>query len=249
MIASTTEIIPATEAELVKLAASTYASILRSSREVIRYKFELGRLVSIHLQWHAFQHDAMARLAQALSNLCGKSILPQRLYEAARFYDMFGGQIERVWALERRLTQPLTYTYIIRGIIPHVSKDKAWNVKEWEYYQEAQLSRLEHAVREIEELGARPPKTADTSGSTVSSFETAKDSVLDQEAEGFLTACRDSRSYQQFSIGVLIDTIVRAVDQLERKADMLTTADRQSLQNIVPRLTKLIGHDPVEVAA
>ena len=47
------------DSELVARAASAYAGILRSSREVLTQKFELGRLVSTHLQRHQQAHTAV----------------------------------------------------------------------------------------------------------------------------------------------------------------------------------------------
>ena len=95
-----TEVIPVNRRELVQQACATYANILRSSREVIRLKFELGRLA---LEWEQYQHAAVVQLARELSAHCEKTILPQRLYEAARLYEAFGGEIRRIWELEARL--------------------------------------------------------------------------------------------------------------------------------------------------
>ena len=106
-----TEVIPVNRRELVQQACATNANILRSSREVIRLKFELGRLVRLALEWEQYQHAAVVQLARELSAHCEKTILPQRLYEAARLYEAFGGEIRRIWELEARLAQPLNYTY------------------------------------------------------------------------------------------------------------------------------------------
>ena len=45
-----TEVVPENLAELVQRACATYVNILRSSRDVIRHKFELGRLVRLALR-------------------------------------------------------------------------------------------------------------------------------------------------------------------------------------------------------
>lgn len=116
-MAASIDVVSDSDSELVARAASAYAGILRSSREVLTQQFELGRLVTTHLQRHQRAHTAVVDLARRISSSCGKAILPQRLYEAARFYATFGGVLDRVWAFERQLVEPLTYTYLIRAII------------------------------------------------------------------------------------------------------------------------------------
>lgn len=44
-------------AELVRRACTAYTDIIRSSRDLIQLKFELGRLVRLHLKWEEDQHD------------------------------------------------------------------------------------------------------------------------------------------------------------------------------------------------
>lgn len=251
----TTAVVPASEAELIDLAAGTYGAILRSGREMLRLKFELGRLVTIHLQSHTYAHAAVTTLAKSISGACGKVIVPQRLYEAARFYDTFGGQLERVWELERRLSYPLTYTFLIRSIIPKVHEGNAWNPEEWELYQDHQLTRLEKAVHEIESLKR---KVEGPGGRTVSSGEpmSLKEELgsVDQvsavePSAGVLTICEDSEGYQRFRVTTLVSAIVQYCQQLEAVQEFLSEVDRQSLSGVVPIVDKLVGRSLQEAAA
>jgi hypothetical protein len=250
-----TPVVPASEAELIDLAAGTYGSILRTGREMLRQKFELGRLVNIHLQRHTYAHAAVTILAKCISGVCGKVIVPQRLYEAARFYETFGGQLERVWELERRLSHPLTYTFLIRSIIPRVYEENAWNPQEWGLYQDAQLTRLEKAVHEIESLkGKVELKGARTvsSGDPLSLKEepgSIEPSSAVEASSGMLTICQDSEGYQRFRVTTLVAAIVQSCKKLEASHELLSEDDRQSLNGVVPIVGKLVGRSLQGAAA
>jgi len=248
-------VVPASEAELIDLAAGTYGAILRSGREMLRLKFELGRLVTIHLQRHTYAHAAVLTLAQSISGICGKIIAPQRLYEAARFYETFGGQLERVWELERRLSYPLTYTFLIRSIIPRVHLGNAWNPQEWELYQDAQLTRLEKAVHEIESLKSTVEMQAAVAGrSGDRSFANEEVggvglSSAMESAAGVLTICQESEGYHRFRVTTLVSSIVQSCLQLEATKDVVSEEDRESLNRVLPILDKLAGRSLQEAAA
>lgn len=228
---------PHNYAELLDRAKLSCAEIIRSSRDVIRHKFELGRLVRVVLGWHGNKNSAVEALAAELSTYCDKTILPQRLYEAARFYEAFGGKIERVWALEARLSQPLNYTYLVRRVIPLVSREQAWNPEEWQLYQERQLGCLERAVQQIEELAYQLPASVPSS-TEWDGLEGKRSPTLantqgqgDEPAAlaGFLTVCQQSTSYQSFSEQVLVGTLHRTALQLREKSIRLTEEQRQLL--------------------
>jgi len=249
------EVVPASDQELIELVVGAYSTILRTSRDILRLKFELGRLVTIHLQRHKYAHTKIIALARAISGICGKVIVPQRLYEAARYYNTFGGQLDRVWAFERRMSHPLTYTYLIRSIIPHIHKDKAWNADEWALYQDAQMSRLESAVQEIELLKSdRVKDVVQSDERQVASMGADKNAAGEvgsepRPAEGLLEICRDSPGYQCFRASTLVSTIVQACQQLEAIDGELLEEDRRRLEGIVPILTKYVGSVRHGVAA
>ncbi len=189
------------DAELVSQAKMLWDGIIRSSRDMIRYKFAIGGLVRIALTRARHDDAAVTRLATELTNACGKLILPQRLYEAARLHEAFAGRLELVWEFERRLprytSQPLSYTYLIRQILPRVTKDRAWNHQEWEHYQEEQLGRLEQAVEQIEALSRPVPVPeepyrigADADRDTTTDRHAEVRAARDQEADLDLTRSR-----------------------------------------------------------
>ena len=251
-MAASIDVVSDSDSDLVARAAAAYAGILRSSRAVLSQKFELGRLVSAHLERHQHAHTAVVDLARRISSSCGKAILPQRLYEAARFYTTFGGVLDRVWAFEKRLAEPLTYTYLIRAIIPRVKQDQAWNRQEWEIYHDQKLTRLERVVQEIESLV--PSKCVVDEGKETVSIKPcpapvmSNDSGPDQTA-GLLMMCRDSAGYQQVSASLLVRTLARTVGHLEARTVSLDDDHRRDLHAVAARLIAVAEGQGVVVAA
>ena len=233
------------DAELVSQAKMLWDGIIRSSRDMIRYKFAIGGLVRIALTHARHDDAAVTRLATELTNACGKLILPQRLYEAARLHEAFAGRLELVWEFERRLprytSQPLSYTYLIRQILPRVTKDRAWNHQEWEHYQEEQLGRLEQAVEQIEAL-SRPvpvperPATEGQAQETDSTGGILPPVSVEPSAQSLITVCRESVGYQHFSGHVLVATIHRAIMQLASRVESVSPSDRELLSESVRQL-------------
>jgi len=233
------------DAELVSQAKVLCDGIIRSSRDVIRYKFAIGGLVRIALTRARHDDAAVTRLATELTHACGKLILPQRLYEAARLHEAFAGRLELVWEFERRLprytAQPLSYTYLIRQILPRVTKDRAWNHQEWEHYQEEQLGRLEHAVEQIEAL-SRPVPVQERASANEQAHQTESTAVpsppvaAEPLAQSLVAVCRESVGYQHFSGHVLVATIHRAIMQLASRAESLSASDRDLLSDGVRQL-------------
>ena len=233
---------PQTYDQLLMEARATYVSVIRSSRDVIRHKFALGGLVKLALQWQENNDQAVVQLARDLSAGAGKVVLPQRLYEAARLYDAFDGDLERVWAFEARTSQPLTYTYLIRQIIPRVTKEDAWNPREWERYQEAQLGCLERAVQQIEELAASQPDPAEThSEPGLASIRPSGELTVEPSVTGLLTVCDESPAYQQFSAQVHVSQLYRAATALDRSRVTLTAEDRAILAQTVDLLRRILN--------
>ena len=83
-MAASIDVVSDSDSDLVARAAAAYAGILRSSRAVLSQKFELGRLVSAHLERHQHAHTAVVDFARRISSSCGKAILPQRLCQRPR---------------------------------------------------------------------------------------------------------------------------------------------------------------------
>jgi hypothetical protein len=224
--------------ELVESACGCYQQFIVSSRDVIRRKFELGRLVTIALAWAGNADSAVLELASTLSRRCGKTVLPQRLYEAARFHRAFGGDLNRVWELERVFDQPLTYTFLIRHVVPIANGRTAVNREEWALVQEARLEGLERAAMAIEvlDIEASDAATREDAGEAVS---VRRENDGTEGTAGLLVACRESPAHQRFATHTLIHVLFRLARQLAGKTQALGAAERHVLDEILTLLSLL----------
>ncbi len=239
---------PSTLAELVQQARVVCDGIIRSSRDTIRYKFALGELVCVALRWAHHEDAAVVRLAAQLTEQCGRLILPQRLYEAARLFEAFGGKLDRIWEFERRLPghlmQPLTFTLLIQQILPRVTKERAWNAREWEYYQEEQYGRLERAVEQIESLDRRQRQLDERAVSAPAeeiseAGDSGSDSTSSLAAQALLHVCRESPAYQHFSTQVLLHSLQRTAAQLMARHEQLTPVERRCVADVREQLAHI----------
>lgn len=228
--------------ELVASACGCYQQFIVSSRDVIRRKFELGRLVMIALTWAGNADSAVLALAATLSQRCGKAVLPQRLYEAARFHRAFGGNLDRVWELERVFAQPLTYTFLIRHVVPVANGRTAVNREEWARAQDARLQGLERAAMAIEVLDMEASESA-TRGVAAGAVN-EREAERTEETAGFLVACRESQAHQRFAASTLMYVLLRLVRQLVGKTQPLAEAERQVLDEILTLLSRLRACQP-----
>jgi hypothetical protein len=87
---------------------AAWARVWSASNDLIRARFDLGKLVYTALQSEAYGDGVVVRLAARLSRESGKLVPPAILYEVAQLYMAFWGQYARVEALRARLTFPLT---------------------------------------------------------------------------------------------------------------------------------------------
>lgn len=89
-------------------AVAAWVRVWSASNDLIRARFDLGKLVYAALQSGAYGDGVVVRLTARLSRESGKLVPPTILYEVAQLYMAFGGQYARVEALRARLTFPLT---------------------------------------------------------------------------------------------------------------------------------------------
>lgn len=145
-----------TREDLFRRAQRLCDGAARSSRGVIQFKFELGEVVRAALSMGHQQERVVRDLAGTLSRPDEKPMRAQRLYEAARLHEVFGGDVKRVWELERRVADlsavPLSYTFLVRQVIPVLFSDSAWIALRWEESEDHKLAYLARRVREIAPL-------------------------------------------------------------------------------------------------
>lgn len=205
--------------EVVEDAIRCYAGIATTTRELIAQKFRLGQLVHEALQQRKYGDGVVQHLATALSRSVGKTIAPARLYEAARVYSAFHGNIEKVWELDRTLSFPLTYSFLVRHCVPAITAETAWNREELARVEEAKLEHWERTVLEIE---TQAPASAGN-----------------VQLAGFQVAVRESPPYGRFAVRTLLATLKRLTEQVVRRASDLGTRDWEDIESITEELLAL----------
>lgn len=136
---------------VVKEAVFCYESICRTDKDLITQKFELGKIVHEVISEKKYGDNAVGRLAEQMTKQLNKTIEPKRLYETARLYSTFHMDINKVWELEKSLSFPLTYSFLIRNCTPKITNDNAFTVDELKLHVEERMRRWENTAREIEE--------------------------------------------------------------------------------------------------
>ena len=148
------------------------------------------------------------------------------LYEVARLYAAFGGEYARVEVRRRRLSFPLTYTYLLRTCVSIVTRDTAWNMGEWEGRQHVELARLEQAVLQIEDRFAHDQAKKQEESRAVSVVV----SPVSESREGFALACQQSAVSQAVAVQTLLGRLGETVSHLERHTACLQESDRVLLR-------------------
>lgn len=136
--------------DLVDTAVECYVVAGASHREIIRQKFRLGGIVSETIKTGKYGEGAIKKLAEKISSKIMKRVDPKRLYEAARLYDTFEGNIERIWELDRQWNFQITYSFLVRQCIPAITAENAYNEEELRLRIESELSNMEKNACKIE---------------------------------------------------------------------------------------------------
>jgi len=124
----------------------------RATKAVIICKFNLGKLVA-EIQEDAQYGDAgVVKLAEDLSRELGYTVHPQRLWECARVYRTFNGDINRVWKLEKELRYPVTWSFLVKNC---TKQPDVQNELEFTSFWQEKLATWEKTLTEIEDTKAK----------------------------------------------------------------------------------------------
>lgn len=123
----------------------------KARKEQIIANFQLGELV-VEIQDNASYGDAaVVKLAEDLTRAKGYQIHAAFLWECARVYRTFKGNLQRVWELEKELQLrgiQLSWRFLVRNCTPIPEPER---VLEAEAYWERQITEWENTVQEIED--------------------------------------------------------------------------------------------------
>lgn len=137
--------------EIFQKALSLISRSEKARKDLIVANFELGELVS-QIQDNAQYGDgAVVKLAEDLTKAKGYQVTPVFLWECARVYRTFRGNLQRVWQLEKELQLrgiQISWRFLVRNCTPLPDPEK---VLEAEAYWERQITEWENSIHEVEE--------------------------------------------------------------------------------------------------
>jgi|GEM_PF-893226 len=136
---------------LLNRASALISRSERARKALIIINFSLGELVAKIQDDSRYGDNTVIRLAEDLTKIKGYTIHASFLWECARVWRTFHGQIQRVWELEAELKTRgimLSWRFLVRNCTPMPSAER---VAEAEAYWDGQLQQWEKQITEIEE--------------------------------------------------------------------------------------------------
>lgn len=206
----------------------------KAKKDQIIANFQLGELVCQVQDNARYGDSAVVKLAEDLTEAKGYQIHASFLWECARVYRTFRGNLQRVWELEKELKLrgiQLSWRFLVRNCIPLPEPER---VLEAEAYWEKKIAEWENSVQEIEEkidkkeelVEKMPPKAREA-------------------FHGFVVRVSDG------NIGVKINDIDRlesALKRVEKALDELLRVQpdalkgiRNVLEQIRDRIDRILG--------
>lgn len=207
----------------------------RARKALIVINFSLGELVAKVQEDARYGENTVIRLAEDLSKIKGYQIYPAFLWECARVWRSFHGNIQRVWELEKELKARgimLSWRFLVRKCTPLPSPER---VAEAEAYWNSQLQQWEKQVTEIEEH-------IDNKEEIVQKMP----EKMKEAFEGFVVKLtQDSAVKVNLPQGKKLEETLRkfdrALDILLEEATMVNDEVKGLLEKIKDKIEKLIG--------
>ncbi|MDI1472083.1 hypothetical protein QI155_05980 [Thermodesulfovibrio sp. 1176] len=123
----------------------------KARKEQIVANFQLGQLVAEIQDSARYGDSAVVKLAEDLTRAKGYQVHASFLWECARVYRTFRGNLQRIWELERELQLRgihISWRFLVRNCTPVPEPEK---VLEAEAYWERQITEWENSIHEVEE--------------------------------------------------------------------------------------------------
>ncbi len=137
--------------EIFQKALSLISRSEKARKDLIVANFELGGLVSQIQDSSEYGDNAVVKLAEDLTKAKNYQVTPVFLWECARVYRTFKGNLQRVWQLEKELQLrgiQISWRFLVRNCTPLPEPEK---VLEAEAYWEKQMTDWETTISEVEE--------------------------------------------------------------------------------------------------
>ena len=136
--------------ELIERCCELLDAAASAERQRIESNFGIGLLLSRSLDGDTYGRGIVKKLADDLTRKRGRLIHPQRLYECLGVYRTFGGEMTRIWQLDREQGE-ITWGYLVRNCMrePTIEDDGEDAVSS---YWEAKLNGLEKSLQAAEQI-------------------------------------------------------------------------------------------------
>lgn len=216
--------------ELITQAVNIHQKINKTHKEIIESKFQLGKIVYEIIQSRKYGENAVSKFAEEISKRLNKIISPQRLYEAARLYSTFQGDIQKIWELEKVFPVPLTYSLIIKKCIPYINEKNAWTPEEIALYIEKKLNDWEESTTDIENNIQKIKK-----------LEKIVNNSSNKQVEGFEIAFNQSHETSKFVFSNHLKKFISAVEQAIIRDIQLTQKDLELIDTLIAKLLLISG--------
>lgn len=136
-------------ADIVQRCCEHLDALHRSEWGRIKVNLEMGGIVAVVMSTADYGDKAVERLAHEISRKRGRTVYPQRLYEAYRVYSTVRS-IEKAKEIASCIEDELTWNWLVRYATRGYKKESDKNVKK-EIFESA-LKRTESSVHELEEM-------------------------------------------------------------------------------------------------
>ncbi len=136
-------------ADIVQRCCEHLEALHRSEWDRIRVNLEMGGIVAVVMSTADYGDKAVERLAHEISRKRGRTVYPQRLYEAYRVYSTVRS-IEKVKEIASSIQYEITWNWLVRYAARGYKNEPDKDVKR-EIFESA-LKRTESSVHELEEI-------------------------------------------------------------------------------------------------
>lgn len=118
----------------------------QSLNKSIEARFAIGKIVCALQESKTHGDEAVKKLSADLTTSLQYTVHPQRLWECGRVYKTFGGDINKIWDLEKKLQVKLTWSYILNNCTKEPTLGEPAIV-----HYEKKISQWEKTIDEIED--------------------------------------------------------------------------------------------------
>lgn len=135
--------------EIVRTCVTLIDAASDSEIKKIEANLRLGEMVAEVLKVATYGSRAVEKLAVAISKTRGKTVYPQRLYEAYEVWDTVR-TMDKVYEIQKKLGEDITWNWLVKNAVKGFDKENNKDVKN-EKIQKT-LKHIENAVEKIETL-------------------------------------------------------------------------------------------------